>query len=73
MSANDFFMQFGLSAKINLLSFIAGCVIIFFMPNTKQLADTFTPAWTRLLPLAIAIGLSVALMGKASQFLYFQF
>lgn len=62
----------GLS-KLMILRMLVALFIIFFMPTTKSLADNFKPTWKRLIPLAFAVGLSVAYMGRTSSFLYFQF
>ena len=72
---HDFFVKQanGIYNKIAPISFVFSIFIIAFMPNTKALSDRFKPTWSRLVPLALAAGLSVALMGRASQFLYFQF
>ena len=63
----------GISGKIALLSLVAGCFIIFFTKNTSYLSKTFKPNVLRLLLIGLAIGLSVAFMGSATSFLYFQF
>ena len=56
-----------------LLRVVISCFILFFMPMAKTLSDRFRPTVGRLVPLTLAAGLSVALMGRTSSFLYFQF
>ena len=68
----SFSVGYGVS-KLMLLRIVAACFVIFCCPTTKALSDRFRPTWSRLVPLALAAGLSVAFMGRTSSFLYFQF
>lgn len=65
-------MGSGLS-ELMIIRMLAAFIIIFFTPTTKNLSDNFKPGWKPLIPLAFAIGLSVAFMGRTRSFLYFQF
>lgn len=56
-----------------LIRILVAFFIIFFLPTTKCLSEKFKPVGRYLLPLALAIGLSVTFMGRTSSFLYFQF
>lgn len=61
------------NSKLFIIRMVVAIFIIFFMPTTKSLSNNFKPGWKTLIPLALAIGLSVAYMGRTSSFLYFQF
>lgn len=71
-SESGFAVGSGVS-KLMILRIAAACAVIFCMPATHTLSENFKPAWKRLVPLALAAGLSVAFMGRTVSFLYFQF
>ena len=65
--------KFNMPALFDIMLFVAGFVIILFMPTTNDLCKKFKPTWCSLL---FAVGLTVVsmfLFVKVSPFIYFNF
>ena len=58
---------------LRIIQMICAIIIIFFMPTTHEIAQKFSPGFKYFVPTMLMAGLSVALMGEANVFLYFQF